>query len=398
MAFGYSQRGYGAIIKENTAGTAIKPTNYFKFDTESIVTGYESEVLSPVANTRSLNYQMVAGKNAAPTGTISMPVQMPSIGHFLSGAFGSPTTTGPTDSLYTHAFVSSAAGSIPTYTVDIGYTDQLWVNRYVGARFGGLKFTPNQHNAWYFDATLMARYSFTSAKLAAGTTAGGTALTLDSNYGLTTSDSLILGAGTAGEETVTISAVNVNGIGVTCSITANNHSASDLVLLKTSTPSYSTATDAFQWMGGTTTQIGTTLGGVATAAIFKDFSLDVSQGLEPIYAPNGTTDFSRFPIEIVVMGYGSTASMRTHFTSRQYDQYIKDRQDIAVNISSTGSLVGVTSVDTFQLQIPKLRIDPSGVNLGGNKTLEQTLAGKCANSVSDGFDIKAIIKNATASY
>src|SRR5947209_4378952 len=115
--YAYGKRGYLGIAKETTAGSAIKPSVYGYFDTEGIVTGYESEVLDPAANIRTKNYQMVPGKNAAPAGPLSMQMQPNLLGYFLSGCFGSPSTTGPADTAaYTHTFASGASGNIPTFT------------------------------------------------------------------------------------------------------------------------------------------------------------------------------------------------------------------------------------------------------------------------------------------
>ncbi len=397
MAFASSLRGYGAIIKETTAGTPVKPTNYFRFESESIVTGYESETLPTIQNSRSLNLVKAKGKNAAPTGTISLPVQMPTIGMFLTGSLGAPSSSGPVDSVYTHEFTSNAAGTIATYTVDIGNTDLTYVRRYVGCRFGGIKFSI-KNNVWYAEFTLMARYAFNSAKIAANTTAPTTTVTLDSTHGITTSDTLTLGLDTANEEDVTVSNVNADGITLTTSATAKNHTAGDLVVIKSSSPSYSTATHTFEWMGGTTTKVGTTLAGAASSSIFQDFTLDMSQGLEPIYAPGGTGDFARFPVEVAVKGYGSNASTRIHHQGMEYEQYIKDRTEIALDFYSAGLLVGTTATDLFEVQIPGLRINPRAVSMGGDNVLQETISGNCSYNSTSGFDIKVILKNATASY
>ena len=395
--FAVAIRGYGTISKETTPGTPVKPTGAFYYETADLMTGYESENVPVAANSRSLNLLISKGKNAAPTGTISMPVQMPSIGYFLAGAFGAPATTGPTDLLYTHAFTSGAAGTIPTYTIDIQNGDTGYVERYVGARFGGVKFS-QKYNIWWADFTATARYSFISSKLTAATTAGDVTLPLDSNHGLTTTDTVIVGLGTANEESLAVSAVDAGGFNVTVAATAKNHAKDDLVVIKAYSPSYSTASNTMEWHGGTTTSMGTTLAGVAQVATLQEFGLDIAQGLEPIYAPNGTGDFGRFPVEIAVKGYGSTASTKVLHNGQQFSQWIKDRQDIAFDITSVGNLVGTSSRDTFQIQVPSVRINPRGLTQGGDTIINETIAGSCEYNATSGFDVKVIIKNATATY
>ena len=395
--FAVAIRGYGTIAKETTPGTPVKPTAAFYYETADVMTGYESENVPVAANSRSLNLLIAKGKNAAPTGTISMPVQMPSIGHFLSGSFGLPASTGPTDLLYSHAFTSGAAGTIPTYTLDIQNGDTGYVERYVSCRFGGVKFS-QKYNIWWAELTVMARYSFISAKLTANTLALATAFPIDSNHGLTTSDTVIVGLGTANEESLTVTTVNTNGTDLVLSAATKAHTADDLIVIKAYSPSYSTASNTFEWQGGTTTSLGTTLAGVAQVATLQEFGLDISQGLEPIYAPNGTGDFGRFPTEIAVKGYGSTASTKVIHSGQQFSQWIKDRQDLAFAITSVGNLVGTTSRDTFQVQVPSMRINPRGLTQGGDTILNETLAGSCEYNATSGFDVKVIIKNATASY
>lgn len=395
--YSYGKRAYGAIIKEAVAGTPLKPTNYFYFENAGLMTGFRSEIVSPAANTRNLNYFTASGVNDAPTGPITMQLQAASLPFFLTGSFGAPTTSGPVDALYTHYWTSSASSSIPTYTLDLGDVDGGYAFRYVGCRFGNIRFS-QKNNVWYVDVTPMARYSFTTAELTANVLALAVSIELDSNYGLTTSDSLVLGYGTANEETVTIASVNVNGTTVGISAAANTHSSGDICVIKNSSPSYSTATNLFSWIGGTTTGIGTTLAGVATQALLEDFTLDLGLALEPRFAPNGTTDYSKYPVEIAVKGYAAKATTKFYHRGFSYLEYLRKRTDIAFDITTTGNLVGTASRDTVELQIPKFRIDPYGIAPGGDNILEEGLTGNCTYSATSGFDVKIFVKNATASY
>jgi len=400
--YAYGKRGYLAVVKETTAGTAVKPTNYGYFDAESIVTGYESDVLGPAANTRSKNYFMVPGKNAAPAGQLSMQMQPAILGHFLSGCFGSPSTSGPTDTAaYTHTFASTASGSIPTYTLDIGNTDSTYVKRYVGCQFGNYK-PYIKGNVWMTDFSVMARYSFTKAKVAT-TASSGTTLVLDSNHGLTTSDTIYVSfKDSTNQAEYTIAAVNTNGTTLTLgsAITGVTHTAGDLVVIKKSTPSYSSASPYMQWMGGTTTSIGTTVSGASAVQRLEDFTIDFNQDLEARYAPNGTGDFSRFPATILVKGYGATMTTKFYHQDLTYLSYLRDRQDIAFVVTTSGNLISgaATTKDSVTHKIAAARINPYDVNLGSDGIIEEAITAVCATSTSDGYDVQVVLVNGTSAY
>lgn len=395
--YSFGKRGYGAIIKETTSGTAVKPTNYFYFENAGMVTGFKSEIISPAANTRNMNYFTASGVNDAPTGPITMQLQATSVGYFLTGAFGSPATGVVADSLYTHTFTSSASSTIPTFTLDLGDVDGGYAFRYVGCRFGNIKFY-QRNNVWYMDATPMARYSFTTAELTASSLAAAVTLVLDSNKGLTTTDTVVVGYGTANEEALAVSAVDAGGTNITVAAAANTHAAGDIVVIKNATPTYSTATNTFAWMGGTTTGVGITLAGVTTQALLEDFSLDLGLALEPRFAPNGTTDFSKYPTEIAMKGYTANMTTKFHHRSFTYLEYLRKRQSVSFDITTTGNLVGTTSVDTVEFQIPSMRMNPYGIAPGGDNILEETLSGPCTFNATSGFDVKILVKNATATY
>lgn len=403
--YAYGKRGYGAIIRETTAGTAVKPTKYFYFESEKIASPWEVEYISPVASTRNKTALAVPGKNAAPTGQITMQVQADVIGQFLAGAFGytaATNTSGPTDTTaYTHTFSSAASGTIPTYTVDIANVDALYVKRYYGCRFGKLKFY-RPANVWMMDVELMARGMFQMAKIAT-TVSSGTTIVLDSNVGLTVGDAITASFGTTSttSEALTVATVNVDGVTITVSETiAKTHTAGEFVTIAKSAPSYPTSTTVFQWMGGTTTKIGATIGAASAVQRLYDFSVDVAQDLVPAYAPNGTSEASRFPYDVLVAGYGSTMTTRFHHQDLTYLGYLRDRTPVAFDVIATGSTVAgaATTKDTFEIMVSKFQLAPHDVALGPDGIIEEAITGTCLPDSSAGYDVQIKLINAIANY
>lgn len=391
------KRGYGAIKKETTPGVPVIPTNFFYLESEGVTSPFENETVAVAADSRAEEYFVVAGKNAAPAGQITMPIQADTFGYFLTGMFGLPTTGSVSDSSYTHAWTSNNSGNIPTYSVDLGNGDAKYARRYVGSHFGGL--TANQKsNVHYAQLQLMARYSFVTATLQANLSIGATTAVLDTNYGLVVGDVFKLGFGTATQETVTLTSVNVNGVGIGFDAIASAKTAGDYCVLSNRTPSYSTATPQFPWIGGTTTSIGGTLGTVASVARFNEFTLNFNQKLEPEHAPGGTTDLSRYPVDILVSSYAASASWAWLHKDVVYLDAMRQRTRLALDITATGNLIGTSSRDTLRYQIPKLVLDPSGAPLGGADIVREQHSGRAQYSSSDSFDVKVLLTNAISTY
>lgn len=391
------KRGYIAIKQEATPAVAVKPTHFCYLYDESVKTDYKSEVVDVAAGLRTENYAMVAAENTAPGGGISLPIQADTIGYFLASAMGNPTITGPTDSAYEATFVSGADGNIPTASVEIGNKDAKYARRYCGSVFGGMNFG-QKANAWSADFTMMSRYAFVLARVVGAHSAGAVTTELDTNHGLVVGDKIKLGFLTANEEEVTLTSVNVNGTTVGHLATSNSHADAVPVVLSPATTSYSTATPQYQWIGGTTTMFGEDLGSATALARFKDFSLSINQKLEPEYAPNGTTDFSRYPTDIFVDTYGSTTSFNVTHKDVTFLDYMRTRTDVAVDVTTTGNLIGAASRDTFQIQVPKLRMNSDTPALAGSGISTESITGQNQHSLSESCDVKIVLTNALANY
>jgi hypothetical protein len=391
------KRGYGLIKRETTAGTPVRPTQAFYLQTEDVMSPFENENVDVAADSRAENYFIAPGKNAAPAGSITMPIQPDTFGFFLAGMFGTPTTSALTDSAYTHQFTSNNSGNIPTFTVELGNGDATYARRYIGCRFGGLQIT-QKGNTHYAQLQLMCRYSFVSARLTAAILAGATTAELDTNYGLVIGDTFKLGFGTDDVETVTLTAVNANGTTIEFAATSNAHDADDYCVLASRTPSYATATPHMSWIGGTTTKIGNTLGTAAAVARFNEFSLNFDQKLEADYAPNGDSDFSRYPVDIMVSSYAASVAWSWVHRDVEYLDAMRKRKRLAIDVTVTGDAIGVTSKNTLRIEAPKLVLDPSGAPLGGSDIVRERHSGRLQYSASDGFDVRLTLVNAVATH
>lgn len=391
------KRGYGAIKREAVAGSPERPTTFFYFETEDVISPFENENVPVAADSRAENYFIAPGKNAAPAGSITMPIQPDTFGNFLAGMFGTPVTVGPVDGAYTHEFTSNNAGSIPTFTVELGNGDAKYARRYVGCRFGGLQLS-QKANQQYAQLQLMCRYSFVTARLQGALIVGATTATLDTNHGLVVGDFLKLGFGTANEEQVTLTSVDADGQTIGFAATANAHDLRDVCVLASRTPAYSTATPHISWIGGTTTKIGDDLASAVAVARFNEFSLNFNQKLEPDYAPNGDSDFSRYPVDIMVSSYDASVAWSWVHRDVEYLDAMRERKRLALDITSTGALIGATSRDTLRIEAPKLVLDPAGAPLGGPDIVRERHSGRLQHSAEDGFDVRLTLVNAVATH
>lgn len=396
----YGKRAYAALKKETTAGTAVKPDVYFEMMEESINPNYENNYLAPAANTRSKMYRAVIGKNGPPTGSMKVPVQARTIGYFLTGIYGAPTTTGPTDtSAYTHSFSETATGTIPTYTLDFGYTDLSYVHRLYGVRYGNLKFG-FEDNTLMADMDVQALGMFTVAQVTT-TASSGTALVISSNKGITTDDTITVsyGDGTNSAD-YAVSAVNVDGVTLTlgAAISGKTHTAGDRVVIKTSTPSY-TLGSTFTGIGGTQFAIGTTLAGVANADA-EDFTFEMAQELEARHALTGIAESDRWPVANLVKGYEAKCSFNWYHSDPKWVNYLRARSQLAVKLVSTGTgLAGAATVyDTLTVNLPNLRLNSFRPPIGSDDIIQEDIEATAVYDTSAGYVSNIVLVNAVSAY
>lgn len=396
----YGKRAYAALKKETTAGTAVKPDVYFEMMEESINPNYENNYLAPAAGTRSKTYRAVIGKNGPPTGSIKIPVQAKTIGYFLTGIYGAPTTGSATDTTaYPHTFTETATGTIPTYTLDFGYTDLSYVHRLYGVRYGNLKFG-FEDNTLMADMDVQALGMFTVAQVTT-TATSGTALVISATAGITTDDTITVSYGdSTNSADYTVSAVDTDGVTLTLgsAITGKTHTAGDRVVIKSSTPSYSLGS-TFTGIGGTQFSIGTTLGTVA-AADAEDFTFELAQELEARHALTGIAESDRWPVANLVKGYEAKCSFGWYHSDPKWVNSLRARAQLAVKVVSTGTtLAGAATVyDSLTINLPNLRLNSFRPPIGSDDIIQEDIEATAVYDTTAGYVSSIVLVCTVAAF
>jgi hypothetical protein len=391
----YGKYEYLKVKKETTAGTAVTPDVPLEFMEADLDPNIENNFLSVAVAHRGKNQRLVAGKNGPVTGSIKLPVQAKTFGHPLQWTFGAPSTSGPTDSAYTHVFTPNAAGTIPTYTADFALMGLGYVHRVFGMRGASLK-TSYSDNALMADCGISALGAFTVARVT--TTAGsGTTLVISSTQGLTTSDTITVsyGDGTNSED-LTISNINADGVTLTVSSISKTHTAGDRVVIKSSTASY-TVGSQFSGIGGSQFYIGSAIGSVA-AFDAEDYTMDFSQEIDARHALTGLKESDRWPYVALVNGYEFKTSFKFYHSDPKWLDYMRGRSQLATKLEATGDLIGATATDLLRIELFDLRVDSYLPKYGQDGTVEEDISATVKYDSSAGFFGRITLINTTATY
>jgi hypothetical protein len=391
----YGKYEYLKVKKETTAGTAVTPDVPLEFMEADLDPNIENNFLSVAVAHRGKNQRLVAGKNGPVTGSIKLPVQAKTFGHPLQWTFGAPSTSGPTDSAYTHVFTPNAAGTIPTYTADFALMGLGYVHRVFGMRGASLK-TSYSDNALMADCGISALGAFTVARVT--TTAGsGTTLVISSTQGLTTSDTITVsyGDGTNSED-LTISNINADGVTLTVSSISKTHTAGDRVVIKSSTASY-TVGSQFSGIGGSQFYIGSAIGSVA-AFDAEDYTMDFSQEIDARHALTGVKESDRWPYTALVNGYEFKTSFKFYHSDPKWIDYMRGRSQLATKLEATGDLIGATATDLLRIELFDLRVDSYLPKYGQDGTVEEDISATVKYDSSAGFFGRITLINTTATY
>jgi len=245
----YANYGYLSLIKETTAGTAVTPTNFLRLINAGIETNFGTVDVQEIAGTRERQIRSVASKIEV-GGDVEFYVESKMIGHFFRGLYGAPTTqTITANKSYRHVF--TVTDTPQTYTIDIKPADAPWTHRYYGVMITALKFEQDD-NRIKCTATLAPRKAFINARV---TTAvgSGTALAVDQNAGLTTSDSILVldkADGVTVKATLTLSAIGADGLSLTTSTIGTSLAVDDIIVIKKAASVTYDQDKIFTWMGG----------------------------------------------------------------------------------------------------------------------------------------------------
>ena len=238
----HASRGYLAIGKETTKGTAVTPTVYVPIYDSDLWTAMNYDMADPIVGNQGELFQINQGfRNHAGKVTFFGDPNM--WGYFFNmiGVLGTETGTDPG----THPFTFPNGGSPKSYTVDV-------LTGVHGFRFRGVEaaeltgsFDENQLKG---EASLVGLGSFITRNIASTTGTGPTAVTLTTNYDPSPTTGLVAGdilqfydvsLGTYVNGTVA-SITDADTVSITQDW--SSAAAGDIVTIRAASPSYSLKT------------------------------------------------------------------------------------------------------------------------------------------------------------
>lgn len=398
----YSKRGYLALGKETTAGTAVAPSVYLEFISETITTNKTLVFSNPVYGSRSKRLHVNRGINEAPSGEIVLEVEPNTIGYLLRSCFGAPSTSGPTDTTaYTHVFTQPyTTTALPTYTMDIAIGDDDSIRRYTGVKFNSVSFAIVD-NVWQATFGVTAQYEFISTRFSADEATSQTSLSVYQTRGFTTSDTLNLGLGSANEEEKAISSIT-DAVTVVTAATAKDHSANDIITIKRGSPSF-TQLNKFIFIGsqsvGTTFKIGAAIGSVA-ADCAENFTFNLTNDIEARHCASGVYNVNRYPAALLDKGYEASGTVTRYWA----DMDEQDKYDFstlrAIEVETVGDLAGAaTTRSSLKLQLPDVRWTKQPVgNSGQDDIVQEDLEFVTAYDATSSYEAKITLINKVSSY
>lgn len=254
--------GYGALIKEVTAGTPLTPTLFFQFYKSTIFSDLKLDEDNPIAGVRSNPFNQFMGKREH-TGQLTVLAEPNTVEAFFDMLLAAGNITGGGDP-YTHPFTEGESNS---YTMDL-LKGQV-VERYWGVKAESIESSWNK-NKMELNIDISALGCLSVRKIA---TVSTTTITLDTTYDPTPNKGFVqldLVALQKADGSVTTnfsiasSGVNADGITLTLNSSAAAFAAGDYIFLRQQVPSYSILTP-FMW-ARTEFRFGSSASAALTAA------------------------------------------------------------------------------------------------------------------------------------
>jgi hypothetical protein len=267
---------YLAIKKESTEGVAVKPDVFLPMDSSDVATAMNN---TPDRRMFGVDFEAidVLPGERSHTGSIVLWADPDSLGYIFTMFLKKGTTTGSAEAGYTHPFTPEEPN---TYTIEI--PKGPYAQRFFGVKGNALRlfFEEAKMKA---DLNVSAMGQVSSFRIAAALTAEtSTEIVLSQEYdleptrGLVIGDQIVIGAGTASEETGTISAIDTNGYEITlASAVANSHDIGELCFLKKQSVSHSVLQKPL-FFGDVQVGFGATAAAAITAAGSKTTATPVS--------------------------------------------------------------------------------------------------------------------------
>lgn len=390
-ATSFSKLGYVMLKKETTAGTAVYPDVAAEILSESIEMNWDFTASETIAGNRSLNLRPILNRVGPAEGTIEVLADPKTLGHWFTGLFGEGTDlTLNAGVAFQHDFES--LNTLQTYTMDVKLGGEDYVKRFFGVRVASAE-VGIEDNKLKLTFSFSAQRVFTNARVTTAVSSG-TALELDQTSGLTTSDTITVFDQTdmSEHEDLTISSITDENNLVVSTI-SQSLAENDIVVIAAQTPSYDLG-DEFIWSGGAEVYVGTGANGIQNLNAktnVEDFTLTVTNELEPRWAATGIDVVDRMPANILLKGVSVEGSFSQFHTDPQMMDFLRSNEQLTLRVDFIGDAIdsnvaaaASATVETDGTDTLTVAVDTAGeagndyaiIFTTGNGSLTASLAGK----------------------
>jgi hypothetical protein len=412
----YTKKGYMAVIKETTAGTALKPTHFLRFPEGSIRAEQTIIKNTSIQNNRhnSLNY--FRGKINTDV-SLEFEYDYTDSVYWLYGVLGGLTSadiSSATDaSVYSHTMI--IADTAPSFTLEqaFGSTDsattdkqEYQVDRLFGAYVDSVEISAT-------DETTKIKVDFKSlgffdqADLLEDTAAGSSvAIKLDSIGGLVAADTVRVYDETPQSEADAIDSLSTANGTITIATLGNSYTIANKarVTLEPQTPTYGTFRPCMFHHWSFKTGADLTAADAASAINRFDWALSIMNNGETMYGTNVLAGYhGRGPSLYAKKGFDATLKMKKYFVTKD-DQnlFLKSLGKAIILEAKNDQIVSATDTNAvhygLKFEISEAIITKLDYSKGSDDVLMVELECDCKYNASDARAIRAIAYNAEASY
>jgi hypothetical protein len=394
--------GYLAIGKETTKGTPVIPSVIVPLYEESLTTALNLDMDNPIMGNRFARYFNFKGQRDH-KGTLKVLAEPKNFPHFLNMIMKKGTTT-TAGSVQTHPFtVDNDTPVSKSYTIEIIKGDVVY--RFYGVEISRMAFV-FEDNVMKLNLNVSALGQFSIAPISSAAT---TAVVLATDYddapnkGVVIGDTLVFVKVTGGtsdtyEEKV-VSAVNVNGTGITVATLAGTFTAGDYCYIKKQalTP---TLGEPFKW-STTKFYINTT---ATTALAGIETKVEKGSGVELIHELNtdggeklsGSID----PARLVRKQFDVDVKIKKSFDDyKEFEKFISITKQ-ALIIRSYGTIISGTDKNELRITVNNIKTKeaPNPLKTGELIYLDAAYSPQYDATDTQGVDVKVINDVAGATY
>jgi len=318
----YANFGYCSIIKEDTAGTPIIPTNFLRIVNDSIEPVFNNSAIQEIQWSRERNIRSVPWKIEI-SWDIEFYVETKQIGHFLRWLFWAPTTNIMTAwTSFAHLF--KVSDTALTYTIDIKKADSPWIYRYFWCIISWLNFEEDE-NKIKCTASVMPRKAFIDAKITTSVNSW-TTLALSQTSWLTTSDTILILD--KDDWFITLKELTITSIDSETQLTVSTIDVQldvkDLVVIKKSTATYD-QNKVLTFLGWSQLYTGDDIDNT-TAVNKESFMLNYQNEVEAKYF-GWFEEVSRYPWDVLLKWYTATWQIDKFYdTQSNIDKMIQNEK------------------------------------------------------------------------